>query len=181
MLTKKILRSKILSILRSQSKIKRKEKSQLIKEKLFRLKIFKKAKRIMFYMAYDGEVETEEMIKESLNKGKIVCVPVCDQKRKRIIPCRIEGNTIFKKGPYGIKEPSIKVPLPIKDLDLVIVPGLAFDRKGNRLGRGKGYYDRFLKKISPKTISVGLAFDFQIFNHLPVSTSDVAVDKVLFA
>ncbi|MCM8757573.1 MAG: 5-formyltetrahydrofolate cyclo-ligase [Candidatus Omnitrophica bacterium] len=181
MLTKKILRSKILFTLRKQTAKKRQKKSLLIKKKLFRLKIFREAKRIMFYMAYDGEVETEEMIKESLNKGKIVSVPVCDQKRRRIIPCKIERNTIFKIGPYGIKEPLRKIPLPIKALDLVIVPGLAFDKKGNRLGRGKGYYDRFLKKISSKTVSVGLAFDFQIFNHLPVSTSDVSVDRVLFA
>lgn len=84
-------------------------------------------------------------------------------------------------GPYGVSEPAIKRFINLKDLDLVVVPGLAFDKKGNRLGRGKGCYDFFLKKLSKKTISIGLAFNFQILPTLPTTKRDISVDKVLFA
>jgi len=181
MLTKELLRSKILPNLRKQKKQIRLEKSQKIKDKLFKLKIFKKAKRVMFYMAFDGEVETKEMIRQAMRMGKIVAVPVCDPKERKIIPCQIGPRTKFKRGPYGIKEPLKKMPLPSEELDLVIVPGVAFDRKGNRLGRGKGYYDSFLKTLPKKTYSIGLAFDFQIVRSLPVLPHDIKVKDILFA
>ena len=181
MLTKNKLRSKILFTLRQQKDDQRLEKSRLIKNKLFRLKVFRKAKRIMFYLAYDGEVETEEMIKEAMKQGKIVAVPVCKVKEKKIIPCKIGPDTEFNRGPYGIKEPRKKIPLPLKELDLVIVPGVAFDKKGMRLGRGKGYYDFFLKELPKKTTTIGLAFDFQIVPRLPSLSHDMPVDRVLFA
>lgn len=181
MLTKARLRSKILNILRKQKKEERQRKSRKIKQRLFRLKAFKKTKRVMFYLAFDSEVETQEMIIEAQKKGKIVAVPVCDRHKKKIIPCRIGLRERLKKGSYGIKEPCIRRPLAIQDIDLVIVPGIAFDKKGNRLGRGEGYYDSFLKRLNPETISIGLAFDIQILPTLPVTHQDVAVDKVLFA
>lgn len=135
----------------------------------------------MFYLAYNGEVETRQMIREALKKGKIVAVPVCEPKYRKIIPSQIGPDTQFKRGPYGIEEPVILKPLPVAALDLVIVPGVAFDIKGRRLGRGKGYYDYFLKDIPSKTVVLGLAFNFQIVKHLPVLPHDVSLDKVLFA
>jgi 5-formyltetrahydrofolate cyclo-ligase len=66
-------------------------------------------------------------------------------------------------------------------LDLVITPGVAFDKKGNRLGRGKGYYDRFLSKIPKDTPSIGLAFNLQVLPAVPVTSQDVSVKKVIFA
>ena len=69
----------------------------------------------------------------------------------------------------------------LKDIDLVVVPGVAFDKKGNRLGRGKGCYDYFLKSLSPQTTTIGLAFDFQILPNIPITPQDTRVNKVLFA
>jgi 5-formyltetrahydrofolate cyclo-ligase len=69
----------------------------------------------------------------------------------------------------------------LRDIDLVIVPGIAFDKKGNRVGRGKGCYDAFLKKLPKDTPSIGLAFDFQILPAVPSTPADVTVEKVLFA
>ena len=181
MLTKKELRSKIKQRLRKQKEEERQKQSRIIKKKLFRLAEFKKAKRIMFYMADEREVDTQAMITEARKKGKIVTVPVCDINKKRIIPCKIGVKERFQKGPYGIKEPCTKRPLAVKDIDLVIVPGVAFDRQGNRLGRGKGYYDSFLKLINQSAVSIGLAFRSQILPSLPHTHRDVAIDKVLFA
>jgi 5-formyltetrahydrofolate cyclo-ligase len=179
-LTKKQIRSKILLRLKIQKEEDRRRKSKIIKEKLFRTQIFKKAKRVMFYISFDGEVNTKEMIKEAVRLGKIVAVPVC-QKNRRIKPARLDKRVKLKKGPYGIGEPVIKRFLDLEALDLVIVPGVAFDRKGNRLGRGKGYYDSFLKKLPNKAASIGLAFAFQILPCIPATRRDVSVDRVIFA
>ncbi len=180
-LTKSKLRSKILTVLRKQKEEDRQNKSKKIKKKLFSLVEFKKAKRVMFYIAQDAEVETKEMIQDAQRQGKIVAVPVCERNKKKIIPCKIGLKEKFKKGSYGIKEPLIKRPLAIKDIDLVIVPGVAYDLRGHRLGRGGGYYDSLLRTLPAKTISIGLAFEVQISTHLPVTKNDVAVDEVLFA
>jgi 5-formyltetrahydrofolate cyclo-ligase len=180
-LTKQQIRSKILFRLRTQKEDTRNRKSKKILEKLLRTGVFKTAKIIMFYIAFDGEVNTEDMIKEAKKLGKIVTVPVCKRNRITIRPCILDDNTGLKKGPYGICEPSTKRFIRLKTLDLVIVPGIAFDKKGNRLGRGKGCYDRFLKRIPKDTPSIGLAFGFQILPTIPAKTHDVSVDRVIFA
>ena len=178
-MTKEQIRNRILLRLKTQKEEERERKSKIIKEKLFKSSIFKKAKRVMFYISFDGEVNTREMIKEAQNLGKIVAVPVCKKKRM-MLPCVLGRSTKLKKGLYGIYQPAIEKLINLKDLDLVIVPGVAFDKQGNRLGRGKGYYDCLLNKI-PKAPSIGLAFDFQILPHLPATTEDVSVNRAIFA
>lgn len=179
-LTKKFVRSKILSKLIKQKEGDRERKSRIIKEALFRTRVFKRAKIVMFYIAFDGEVNTKDMIEEAKKIGKIIVVPIC--KKNRIIKACLFGNKErLVKGPYGILEPMVKTCVSLEHLDLVIVPGVAFDDKGHRLGRGKGYYDRFLRKLSGKTTSIGLAFDFQILPSIPAATYDVNVNKVIFA
>jgi len=180
-LTKRQLRNILLNRLKKQTEREREHKSRLIERKLLKQEGFIKAKRIMFYLAFNGEVKTESMINKARELGKEIYVPVCDTKKKLLKPCRLNKNSGLKKGPYQILQPQTQEYLPLDDLDLVIVPALAFDKNGNRLGRGKGYYDRFLKKISAHTYSIGLAFDFQILPNLPLKPYDIAVDKVLFA
>ena len=179
-MTKKKIRSKMLLKLKTQKEEDRNRKSKLIKDKLFRDKVFKRAKRVMFYIAFDGEVNTKEMIKEAQNSGKRVAVPACEGNRT-MRPCILGESAKFKKGPYGIYEPAVKKFMDLRLLDLVIVPGLAFDKKGNRLGRGKGYYDFFLDKLPKKTAVYGLAFDFQILPSVPVAIFDVSMHKVIYA
>lgn len=180
-LTKQEIRSKILRKLSKQKEENRRIKSCLIKEKLFKQSVFKKAKRVMFYIALKGEVETKEMIEAAKSLGKIIAVPVCIKNRTSLRPALLECVKHLKKGPYGVSEPIGSRFMALRDLDLVITPGVAFDRKGNRLGRGKGYYDRFLSKIPKDTPSIGLAYRLQILPAVPVNSSDVSVKKVLFA
>ena len=180
-LTKKRLRNILLNRIKKQTKQERQEKSKLIEQKLFKLEEFIRAKRIMFYLALDGEVSTENMINKARELGKEIYVPFCDTKEKTLKPCALNNNSLLKEGPYRILEPQTKNPLTIDKLDLVVVPALAFDKDGNRLGRGKGYYDRFLKKVPKHTQSIGLAFDFQILPTLNTEQNDVPVNKVLSA
>jgi len=181
MLTKAQIRSKILLKLKTQKEEDRSRKSKLVKNKLLRNKVFRKAKIVMFYIAFGGEVNTEEMIREAKKIGKLICVPVCRKDKETMQPAILEDNAKLKKGPYGVLEPVAKAQVEPGDLDLIIVPGLAFDKKCNRLGRGKGCYDRFLSKLSDKTPSIGLAFDFQILPLIPTTAHDVSVKKIIFS
>jgi len=178
-LTKKQLRNILLTRLRKQTEQQRGYKSKLIERKLLEEEEFIKAKGIMFYLAFDGEVKTESMINKARDLGKEICVPLCDSKEKILDPCFLDSDTVLETGAYGTLEPKAQINFPYEKLDLVIVPALAFDKKGNRLGRGKGYYDRFLKRAPEHTYSIGLAFDFQILPTLPVEENDLPVDKVL--
>lgn len=180
MLTKRQVRNKILFRLINQKEEDRNRKSRLIKQKLFRISVFKKAKTVMLYIAFDGEVDTQDMIKEAQDLGKTIAVPVCRKKRK-IVPCILKDSPKLVRGLYGISEPAIKKPLKVEDIDVVVVPGVAFDKQGNRLGRGKGYYDRFLRKLPSRGSTIGLAFDFQILPSLPATKRDVRLQRVISA
>lgn len=181
MLTKAQIRSKIILRLKTQKEKDRSRKSKLITSKLLRNAVFKKAKIVMFYIAFGGEVNTEEMIREAKKIGKLVCLPVCRKDKEIMQPTIFEDHAKLKKGLYGALEPVTQLQVEPEKLDLIIVPGLAFDKKGNRLGRGKGCYDRFLSTLSTKTPSIGLAFDFQILPLIPTTIDDVSVKQVIFS
>ena len=178
---KEILRKEILTRLRSQKEDQRKKKSLRVLKKLFALKEFKNSFAVLFYASFDGEVDTFEMIKQALKLGKKIGLPRILKGRKQIVPMMIaDVKKDLEKGPYGILQPRKTCQqLDVKDIDLVVVPGVAFDSHNNRLGRGGGFYDRFLKKIPQHIPTVGLAFDFQIFDKLPTQGHDSRVSRVV--
>jgi len=180
---KEKIRRRILEKLNLQDKNLRLKNSLKIKKLLFESKEFKSAEVILFYLSFDGEVDTYSMIEDSLGMGKAIAVPFVERGEKDILPCLIKSisSKSLKKGLYGIKQPKRFYPIDLERIDLVIVPGVCFDKKGNRLGRGKGYYDRFLKKLSSSTKKIGLAFDFQILPSLPREPHDSCVDKIISA
>jgi len=181
MLTKRQIRSKILFKLQSQKEEIRNRKSKVISKKLLRRAVYKKAKIVMFYLSKNREVNTQEMISAALAQGKVIAVPVVDRKTNMITPCKIGLGTRFTVGQYGILEPVKKCRIAPEKIGLVVVPGVAFDKKGSRLGRGKGYYDRFLASLPGSVPRIGLAFDFQILPYLPVYPHDLSVDSIISA
>lgn len=178
---KQKIRRRILDQLHIQKEEDRKRKSGLIQRKLFRSRVFKQASIIMFYIALKGEVDTLEMIKEAQKSGKQIVVPVCRKNRTAIRPCIFDDHASLKRGPYGVLEPAVERIVPASSLDLVLVPGVAFDARGHRLGRGKGFYDRFLRGLPLRTSLYGLAFDFQVLSSLPSEKHDVNVQRVITA
>lgn len=180
---KTTLRKDILEKLNSQKEVDRFRDSIAIKDKLFSSGEFKSARTILFYASFDGEVDTWEMMQQAKRQGKAVLLPVIVKSQKQIIPSRVlDFDLELEIGPYGIKQPtkSYLRPIPLEDIDLVVVPAVAFDKKGNRLGRGEGYYDRLLAQLPPYIPTVGLAFAFQILDELPQVTShDRPVKKVI--
>lgn len=156
------------------------EKSKKIKENLFNKSFFKDSRNIFTFISFKSEVDTHNIIKESLNLGKKVSVPLTLPKTKEMLPVIIKSFEDLKPGTYGILEPDNNTnQIKLDNIDLVLVPGLAFDPQGYRVGYGGGYYDRFFKKLSKNTIKVGLAFDFQIIDKCPTNKFDLPVDYIL--
>ncbi len=177
---KEQIRKEILDKLRSQPEEKAGFKSEKIKNKLFSLEEFRDSKIVMFYASLPEEVNTNKMIDEALEMGKRVVLPRCES-FQRIVPKEIRNrNTDIEKSSHGIRQPKKDAKeVSLKEIDLIIVPGVAFDKKMGRLGRGKGYYDRFLKEAPSGKKTVGLAFDFQILENLPKGSLDIPVSKVI--
>ncbi len=176
---KRRVREKILSRRDKEPEDLRGKKSRRIKKRLFSLKEFKEAHTILFYYSKGSEVKTKEMMEEALRKGKRVLLPRV--RRREIYLGEIkELEKDVEKGSFGILEPkeASKKATP-KGIDLVILPGIAFDLKGRRVGYGLGYYDRFLKRLPKKVSLVALAYDFQIVNSLPGKRHDRRVGKVI--
>ena len=181
--TKPGVRALMRHRLQNQKEVQRLKKSFSVKEKLFKLVEFINARTILFYLSMSEEVETWRMIEKAIVLGKNVATPFLTRSGTQLIPAALTDCSVsVQTGPYAICQPRHLRPLPIRMIDLIIVPALAFDKKGNRIGRGKGYYDRFLHSL-PRTIpTVGLAFDFQVFDRLScIEPSDFPVDKVLYA
>jgi len=176
------IRKKIFKKLKLQEEEQKIKKSKAVEAELFKRSEFISAKTVMFYVSDNYEVQTRAIIKQALNMGKVVVVPATDAKQKRLIPCEIQDlDRQLVKGPYGIYQPKAECmrKFPTSKIDLVLVPGVAFDRGGNRLGRGAGYYDRFLKKLPRKTALLGLAFDFQVLESVPTLSHDTRLTGLI--
>ena len=178
------LRTNLLRRLKQQKEDDRRRRSEAIWRKVSRLTAFRRAKLVCCYVALPYEVQTWRMIEDMLSRGKRVVVPVTQPrtKRLRLSEVRVPADELAP-GAFGVWEPrpSARRPVRAQELDLVLVPGIAFDRRGDRIGHGHGYFDRFLARL-PRTIpTVGLAFRFQLFDRLPTAAHDHAVQAVLTA
>ena len=183
-MTKGQLRTRLLRQLKQQKQDDRRRSSDAIRRKVFRLTAFRRAATICCYVALPYEVQTWRMIEEMLSKGKRVVVPVMAPRTKRLLLSEVQDpRAELAPGPFGVWEPRPGAGrrVPLRAVDLVLVPGVGFDRRGYRLGHGFGYFDRFLSRL-PKTIpTIGLAFRFQLLDRLPVAPHDHAVQTVLTA
>ncbi len=158
-----------------------KEKSRQIEKKLFDIQRVKEASIIMCYVSYAKEAATHSMIKHLIASGKKAAVPlVCKDRRKILISELRDFDKELAVGAYGILEPKKQYirPLALEDIQVIIMPGLAFDITGGRLGYGGGYYDRLLE-IKPNPYKIGLAYDFQLVDLLPLSLYDVKLDNIV--
>jgi len=158
------------------------DKSAEIKEKLFSVKDLWKAKKVMVYISFKSEVRTREIILDLLMRKKKVIIPVIDFKKEKIHLSELKDfNKELVSNKFGLFQPSEEFfrSFNKKELDFIIVPGIAFDEKGNRLGFGKGYYDKFLKGISKKVPVVALAFEEQIGNKIHCEKHDISMHKII--
>ena len=152
--------------------------------RLCTLPAIKPANVFLVYCAYRSEVGTSNLIDSLLGQSKVVCVPLCDPASVSMRAVRITNpRQDLAPGYKGILEP---IPLlaetqssPAASLDVIIIPGVAFDRRGYRLGYGGGYYDRFLALEAPQALRIGIAFQMQLVERLPEEPHDVPMDMLL--
>lgn len=141
--------------------------------------LLREARTIVAYYSLDDEVDTHGLIDDLLADSKTVYLPRVVSDSEMVL-CRYTGADSLQVGAYGIMEPVGAVMPPDAPIDVVLVPGMAFDAEGHRLGRGKGYYDRFLSALpTPRPLLLGVCFDFQKVDVVPTEACDVSVDKVV--
>jgi len=178
---KKDLRKTILSKRDKMSAAENKRLSGTICRSLMTLSPYQSSKTIMCFVSFRSEIDTSIVIKNILDSGKRLVVPVTDIKSKSLKLSYVNNIGDLVSGTYGIPEPkpsSFQEASP-GDIDLVLVPGACFNLKGYRLGYGGGYYDKFLPKIKKDALSLGLCFDFQIVSSIKPEKHDIPVDIVL--
>jgi 5-formyltetrahydrofolate cyclo-ligase len=174
---KKTLRKEIVEKRKSLTEEQIKELSLKAVKNLKSLPEFKKAKTIMLYFPVRGEVDLTELIGELVkDNSKILLLPKVTADGE-MVAVEVKDLEILKKGKYGIPEPIGGRIFKPEKVDFVAVPGVAFDKRGYRLGMGKGFYDRFLPRV--KGTKVGIAYDFQIVDEVPVEEHDIPLDKIV--
>ena len=172
------LRKKIRELKRAVSPEEKLRRSEAVMQKVEALPKFEKARVVLLYWSMADEVQTHAFV-ERWYKEKVLLLPCVDGDdlllRQYTGPeCMVEGEQ------FGIGEPNATLPVysDLGSVEMIIVPGVAFDRAGNRMGRGRGFYDRLLKS-TPNAIKVGVAYDFQMLDSIPVEPHDVKMDKVI--
>lgn len=163
-------------LLKRRCEVNNPDAERAVFEKIIKEEAYLSAEVIFCYVSYGTEVGTRNLIREILRVGKTLVVPKCIDDKGHMIGVEIKSEDELKCGMYAIPEPEGEE-FDKKKIDLAIVPGVAFDREGFRLGYGKGYYDRFLKGISAKTI--GICHKELLFDKLPRGEYDIPVDKVI--
>ena len=183
-MTKAQLRKQFLRKLQQQEEVVRNRQSEAIRRKVLRLAAFRSAKTICCYVALPYEVQTGRLIEEMIQKGKRVVVPKASRITGQLRLSEIrDPKTDLAPGAFGVLEPTQTAWrfVEARELDLVLVPGLAFDGEGHRLGHGYGYFDRFLSRLPYRTKTVGLAYRLQLLDRLPHASHDHTVQVILSA
>lgn len=179
---KKELRKQVLAIRKTLSSEEVISNSQIIMEKLKSLDEFIKAQTVFVYMDFGNEVITRDLIRYMFKENKHVIIPYTDTVETKLIPTEIfdlEKDLIkCSFGYYEPKKENVKL-VDTKEFDLIVVPGVAFDKNLNRMGYGKGYYDKILDSRRKDCKAIAVAFDFQVFESIPCEEHDIKMDMII--
>lgn len=173
------------SDLRKELKAKRRtvcdknKKDAEISALLLNSELYKKSDLILFYAALEDEINVDSSILSAFESGKKVALPVCTDGNGHMKFYYINSLDEIKKGFFGVREPDTDICSEVEEFSssICVVPGIAYDKRGYRLGYGKGYYDRFLKNYT--SLSVGLCYNELIKDTLPNGAYDVPVDYII--
>jgi 5-formyltetrahydrofolate cyclo-ligase len=159
-----------------------KHKCKMIEARLYEFANFLEAKIALLYANRPREVLTDNIIRRSHAANKIVVLPIFNTSNYAVTLYKVDNlNTDLIKGPAGIKgpDPQHSKIVPIERIDIAIIPGIAFDTKGGRIGTGKGCYDRLIPKLPITTRKVALALECQFFTQIPMESHDKHVDIII--
>ena len=179
---KQEIRDNIATILDNFSDKEIEKKTKQVEDNLFEFANFLEAKIVLLYVNNKTEVKSGNIIKRCFDFNKIVILPAFNIKTYKMKLMKVDDpDNDLITGPRGILEPDInrcKI-VPVDCIDLAIIPGVAFDEKGGRIGIGDGYYNKFIPKLSITTRKVALALECQIIQQVPVESHDKHVDIII--
>ena len=177
--TKSSLRTEVCAALKKMSAEDRADASQRARKLLESQSIWREAKTILFYAPLPEELDIWPMLLDAVAAGKTALLPQFDAEQNYYVACQIiNAARDVQAGKFGIREPAAHCArITLKRLDLILVPGIAFDLHGHRLGRGRGFYDRLLSVLDGPTC--GVAFDEQIVSRVPVEPHDIHLNYIL--
>ena len=178
--TKEELRQQMRARLAMQDDTEARAKSAAIWERLSVLSEFTSASRSLIYISKPKEVDTCGLIQQLLAMGRSVCVPWFDEAKQQYVASELRDFALdLTAGKFGILEPKPGAVRPVSGdgIGAALVPGLAFDETGNRLGRGMGYFDRILRDV--RGVKIALAYDFQLLKEVPVEAHDAPLDFIV--
>ena len=180
--TKDEIRDEITTILKSLSEKDIAEITKGIENRLFEFANFLEARIALLYVNNANEVNTHSILKRCFDYNKILVLPLINSNIQEFRLLKIDNLDFdLKPGPNGVLEPDIErcKTVPIECIDIAIIPGVAFDEKGGRIGSGDGYYNRLIPKLPITTRKVSLAFDSQILPQVPTESHDKYVDIII--
>ena len=180
LINKKDIRKSILDQREKVDTDVRMEWDKDIFNKLINTEFYKNAAVIFVYVSFQSEVDTHKIIKHALLTGKTIYVPKIEPEKNRMEIFKINNLEELKIGYFGILEPQPNYKVAdSNNIDLILMPGVAFDRLGGRVGYGKGFYDVFLKKINKEAYKIALTYDFQVLDKVPMDEFDVKIDGII--
>lgn len=175
---KSAIRDNLLQQRRQMAGAEVRRRSYAVEQQLYRLPVFQNARRLALYSPVQNEVSTLQLVRDALAVRHQVAMPRVSGEELQF--AMIQTPEELLPGAFGVLEPASECELvAVETLDLVVVPGVGFDRQGHRLGYGKGYYDRALRKAGVSVQRVGLAFDFQLVERLPVFDHDMRLHYLI--
>lgn len=171
------IREKNKQLRKSMSLDETKRLSDISSEIFLSSVFFKNASCIMLYMPLGNETDTSEIISRAFEEKKRVVFPITDNVSGVITPFYADENTLFEKGSFSVLEPRSNIAADISEIDVVLVPGIAFDMSGSRVGFGKGCYDKLLKNTD--AIKIGYCYSFQLCEKIKSDKYDVRMDYII--
>ncbi|WP_252236928.1 5-formyltetrahydrofolate cyclo-ligase [Clostridium sp. CH2] len=177
---KKKLRREILKLRKEIDSEEKKNFDNIIHNKFLKSKFYSQCKNIFVYISYDSEIDTKTLIRRALKDGKNIYVPRTNYETKLMEAIRIVSLENLTEDEHGILEPKEnELATNLDNIDLIIMPGVAFDKNGGRMGYGGGFYDRYLNKCKKDIHKISLAYDFQVVGCIPMDKHDIRIDYII--
>ena len=177
---KKQMREAILALRDAMPPVVRADASRAIIEKICGLSAYQHAGTVLVYSGFGSEIDTQAMIERAFADGKTVALPRVDRSTQSLAMHSVKSLGELVASKWGIREPSAEAPvISASGIEFILMPGVAFDRTGNRLGYGRGYYDKLLTSVDPALARVAGAFSCQIVVKVPVGSHDQKIDTII--
>lgn len=171
------VRARLKALRRTTPAAERARLSAMVEDRLFDIPFLARARTVMAFSSFGSEVCTDGIIGRLHDRGQRIVLPVVAG--GDLEPVVFRPGDAIRRTSYGANEPVSAERASVSAIDVVIVPGLAFDRQGYRIGYGGGFYDRFLPRLDPRALRVGVAYHYQLFEELPHGPADEPVDLVV--